>query len=161
MSTTATISDRSASLRDPRLSSGSTRPRERNASARERGVQADRGPVDPAFRKTSARRGPDGKPRTARRRESSALIPCQIGGETWRLAQRPYEARSDSLVYSLRRLSLVGTGLVVAALLILLFGVDLLTGWPFHQFSMSMDVAYLICGTLLLYLSWDAYHERA
>jgi hypothetical protein len=50
-------------------------------------------------------------------------------------------------------------GLVVAVLLILLFGLDLGTGIPFHKFSMSMDIGLLVCSAMLAYMSWRTYRE--
>jgi len=51
------------------------------------------------------------------------------------------------------------TGFIIAGLLVLLFGLDLAIQWPFHRYSLLMDVTYCICGALLMYLSWHTYRE--
>jgi len=50
-------------------------------------------------------------------------------------------------------------GLVVAVLLILLFGLDLGAGIPFSKYSMNMDIGVLICAGMLGYMSWKTYRE--
>ena len=52
---------------------------------------------------------------------------------------------------------LTSSGFVVAGILILAFGLDLLTGIPFHRHSVLMDVGTIICASLLAYLSWHTY----
>jgi len=51
--------------------------------------------------------------------------------------------------------------MVIAGLLILMFGADLAIGFPFGKASMAMDVAILVCAGALGYMSWDAYRELA
>ena len=51
--------------------------------------------------------------------------------------------------------SFVMFGFAVAITLVLLFGIDLITGWPFHQASKAYDIANIVCGMVLAYLSWD------
>ena len=53
------------------------------------------------------------------------------------------------------------SGMVIAGLLVLMFGMDLVIGFPFGKASMAMDVAILICAGALGYMSWDAYRELA
>jgi hypothetical protein len=55
--------------------------------------------------------------------------------------------------------ALVISGIVVASLILLLFGLDLAVKWPFEQASMVMDVTFLICALILGYLSWNALRE--
>jgi hypothetical protein len=50
-------------------------------------------------------------------------------------------------------------GLVVAVLLILLFGLDLGAQIPFGRSSMPMDVGVLVCAGMLGYMSWRTYRE--
>jgi hypothetical protein len=45
-------------------------------------------------------------------------------------------------------------GAVVAVLLLLIFGLDLGLGVPFHQASIVMDIGLLVCAVILGYLSW-------
>jgi len=52
-------------------------------------------------------------------------------------------------------------GLVVAALLLIIFGLDLALGIPFGKPSMMMDVGFVVCGAILAYLSWTTFRELA
>jgi hypothetical protein len=52
-------------------------------------------------------------------------------------------------------------GMVVAGLLVLMFGLDLAVRVPFGRASMAMDVAILICAAALGYMSWTTYRELA
>jgi len=45
-------------------------------------------------------------------------------------------------------------GAAVSALLLVLFGLDLMVGVPFRGASAVMDIAFLVCSALLGYLSW-------
>jgi hypothetical protein len=53
-------------------------------------------------------------------------------------------------------------GMLVAALLLLIFALDLALGIPFggSAASSSMDIGMVICGAVLFYLSWSAYREQ-
>ena len=51
-------------------------------------------------------------------------------------------------------------GIVVAALVLLVFGVDLATGFPLHQSSMLMDGAFVVFALILGYLGWTTYREQ-
>jgi len=51
-------------------------------------------------------------------------------------------------------------GMAVAAILLLLFGLDLALGIPFGKMSMMMNVGYLVCAVVLAYLSWSTYREQ-
>jgi hypothetical protein len=53
------------------------------------------------------------------------------------------------------------SGMAVAGLLVLLFGLDLAIQIPFGRASMAMDIAILICGGVLGYMSWNTYREVA
>lgn len=53
------------------------------------------------------------------------------------------------------------SGMVVAGLLVLMFGLDLAIQVPFGRASFAMDVALLICGGALGYMSWNTYREVA
>jgi hypothetical protein len=53
-------------------------------------------------------------------------------------------------------------GMLVAALLLLVFAVDLAIKMPFggSDASTTMDVGMIICGALLFYLSWSTFREQ-
>jgi hypothetical protein len=51
-------------------------------------------------------------------------------------------------------------GLVVAGLIAILFTADLVTGIPFRQASMFMDVSLLVSAILLGLISWLTLREQ-
>jgi len=51
------------------------------------------------------------------------------------------------------------TGMVVAVLLLLIFGLDLGLGFPFKKSSAMMDIGFLVCSAILAYMSWSTYRE--
>jgi hypothetical protein len=51
------------------------------------------------------------------------------------------------------------TGMVVAALIFMLFVADLAIGFPFKKASMLMDVGFVICALALGYLSWSSWRD--
>jgi hypothetical protein len=62
-----------------------------------------------------------------------------------------------------KALCLVGT--VVAGLLLLVFGFDLILGFPFHRGSgthwgLVMDIGMLLCSLALGYASWATLREQ-
>ena len=52
------------------------------------------------------------------------------------------------------------SGMVVAALLLLFFGLDLAIGFPFGGASTMMDIGLVVCSAILGYLSWATYREQ-
>lgn len=50
-------------------------------------------------------------------------------------------------------------GMVVAGLLLLLFGLDLALGIPFSKASLLLDIGFALAAALLAYLSWSSYRE--
>lgn len=50
--------------------------------------------------------------------------------------------------------------LVMGVVIVLLHGLDILVGWPFHQASIMYDVVFLACGAILAGMSWHTYQER-
>jgi hypothetical protein len=57
-------------------------------------------------------------------------------------------------------------GLLVALVLLVLFGMDLAmgdptqgSGWPFMGFSKTMDIGFIVAAVLLAYLSFTTYRE--
>jgi hypothetical protein len=50
-------------------------------------------------------------------------------------------------------------GMVVAGLIVALFGLDLLVGTPFGGQSLLTDIAFVICGGILGYLGWNAFRD--
>lgn len=51
------------------------------------------------------------------------------------------------------------SGMVVAVLLLLLFGLDLGLKFPFSGASPMMDIGFVVCAVLLAYMSWSTYRE--
>ncbi|MHC4176371.1 MAG: hypothetical protein ACYSWU_02625 [Planctomycetota bacterium] len=57
------------------------------------------------------------------------------------------------------------SGMVIAVLLLLVFGVDLVIGFPFRSSSplfafKLMDIGFIICSGILGYLSWTTLREQ-
>jgi hypothetical protein len=50
--------------------------------------------------------------------------------------------------------------MAVAALLVLLFGLDLGLGIPFGGKSMLMSIGFIVCAAILGYLSWSTFREQ-
>lgn len=50
-------------------------------------------------------------------------------------------------------------GMVVAVILLVLFGMDLAMGIPFKKASMWMDIGFIISALALAYLSWNTFRE--
>ena len=51
-------------------------------------------------------------------------------------------------------------GLVVAALMLLVFGLDLAIKVPFQRISLIMDIASVICALLVGFGSWTTFREQ-
>jgi len=51
-------------------------------------------------------------------------------------------------------------GVVVAALFLLVFGLDLAIGFPFHRASLTMDIGCLFCAVALGYASYTTLREQ-
>lgn len=51
-------------------------------------------------------------------------------------------------------------GLIIAALVVVLFVADLIAGFPFQRVSLPADVGFIISGLIVAYLSWSIM-ERA
>ena len=51
-------------------------------------------------------------------------------------------------------------GMVVAGLLLLVFGLDLATGFPFGGVSFWMNVGFVACSAVLGYISWSTLREQ-
>jgi hypothetical protein len=47
----------------------------------------------------------------------------------------------------------------VAGLVLLLFLLDLLTGFPFYKISPFVDIVTILASALILYLAWDASRD--
>jgi hypothetical protein len=52
-------------------------------------------------------------------------------------------------------------GFTVVAILISVFGLDLVCGWPFRRASILFDSTSTICGAMLLFLCWGVFTEQA
>lgn len=46
------------------------------------------------------------------------------------------------------------TGLLISGLIVILFLADLVAGFPFRRVSIFLDVAFLVGGLIVAYLSW-------
>jgi hypothetical protein len=46
-------------------------------------------------------------------------------------------------------------GGVIAALMLLIFGLDLAFKFPFGRIDMVLDIGFLVCALILAYGSWD------
>ncbi|MBN2579279.1 MAG: hypothetical protein JXB10_09835 [Pirellulales bacterium] len=52
-------------------------------------------------------------------------------------------------------------GMVVAVLILLIFGLDLITDYPFHgSLKWTMDLPMVICALLIGYLGWSTLREQ-
>ncbi len=54
---------------------------------------------------------------------------------------------------------MTGTSLLTGAICAILFGVDLLMGWPFHRASLFLDAVFSFNGLILLVLGRCVYQE--
>lgn len=58
------------------------------------------------------------------------------------------------------------SGMVISVLLLLVFGLDLVTtmmlksGFPFGGASWLMDAGFIVCSAILGYLSWTTLREQ-
>ncbi|MEM6655587.1 MAG: hypothetical protein AAF596_07285 [Planctomycetota bacterium] len=50
-------------------------------------------------------------------------------------------------------------GMVIAGLVTLLFGLDLVAGVPFSGANRAMNIGFIVCGLVLAYLSWNAFRD--
>jgi type IV secretory pathway VirB10-like protein len=73
-----------------------------------------------------------------------------------RVRTRPHRVRALLESIFLHK-TLTIFGFVVAAFLLLVFGLDLVLGWPLMRASMVMDVGACLSALLLTYVSWDTY----
>lgn len=51
------------------------------------------------------------------------------------------------------------SGMAIAGLIALIFGLDLILAIPFGRQNVIMDLGMVICAGILGYLSWNAYRE--
>lgn len=57
-----------------------------------------------------------------------------------------------------KALSLVG--IVVSALMLLVFGMDLAVGVPFRGANFTMSISFIVFSAILGYLSWTTFREQ-
>lgn len=50
-------------------------------------------------------------------------------------------------------------GMVIAVLILILFGLDLIVGIPFRKASVAMDIAFVITALGLAFLSWSTLKD--
>jgi hypothetical protein len=51
-------------------------------------------------------------------------------------------------------------GMVIAALILVLFLLDLAIAFPFSRAAMMMDIIFVICAAALGWLSWTTFKEQ-
>jgi hypothetical protein len=51
-------------------------------------------------------------------------------------------------------------GIVVSILLIVLFGMDVATGFPFRGIGMAWSIAFISGAAMLAYLSWATFRQQ-
>lgn len=165
MVATATHANRSASQRKHQNSVRPTRTQAAAAAtARSRSADSQQGSTHrappPSHKEptTPSKRVQPNLKKVPAPRDSS-LLSRQIRGQAWGLAERPWTEARRINTRSPVEWTLTLSGFVVATLLVLAFGLDLATGWPFHRYSLLMDVGYSICAALLMYMSWNTYQD--
>ena len=52
------------------------------------------------------------------------------------------------------------SGLVISALLGLIFVADLAIGIPFGKVNTTMDIVFVLCAAITGYLSWSTFREQ-
>ncbi len=50
--------------------------------------------------------------------------------------------------------------MIISLILMIIFGLDMATGFPFGKASMSMDVGFLVSAAILGYLSFASLREQ-
>lgn len=51
-------------------------------------------------------------------------------------------------------------GIILSSLMVLVFTIDLVIGFPFLKADMMMDITFIICGGVLGFLSWATMREQ-
>ncbi len=112
-----------------------------------------------AAQRTSQSPSSSGRP--ASRRSASgpgrrSIAHDHVPSQAWVVAPRTEERLDTASYWSVPAL-LVSVGYIVGAILAILFALDLAIGMPFSRASVVFDASALLCGTTLIYLSWDAW----
>lgn len=94
-------------------------------------------------------------PRSVQGRPEASGTPGQV---TPPVPVRPSRAQTSRVQFDLR-MGFTLFGFAVAAVLVILFGLDLALAVPFQRVSPLMDVTYLICGIILAGLSWSCFRD--
>ena len=50
-------------------------------------------------------------------------------------------------------------GMVVAGLMLLIFGLDIAVGLPFGRADSTIDIGFIVSSLILAYLSWSAFRD--
>ena len=50
-------------------------------------------------------------------------------------------------------------GMAVAVVVLILFGLDLVIGWPFYGYNIMVDAAFVLSAGLLGFLAWSTLRE--
>ncbi len=111
-------------------------------------------------------RAHDRQPRqreSSRRRQSQSQRP-QSEVELVRLPVSQTDSRRSSVRLFLESFSLVKSftllGFFVAAMHVVVFGLDLALAWPLQRASVPFDAICVVCGLMLTYLSWDTFRDQ-
>jgi len=51
-------------------------------------------------------------------------------------------------------------GIAIAALVLIVFGLDLVLAIPFKRVSLAIDVGFILCSGVLGFLSWSTLREQ-
>ena len=86
-------------------------------------------------------------------------VPAISREETTATPSRPSSRPQPSRAQFDVRMAFTIFGFSVAAMLIILFSLDLVMAVPFRQVSLLMDVSYVFCGIILAGLSWSCYRD--
>jgi hypothetical protein len=94
-------------------------------------------------------------PRSVQERPEASGTSGQV---TTPVPARPSRSQPSRVQFDIR-MAFTLFGFAVAAVLIILFGLDVAVAVPFQRVSPLMDVTYLICGIILAGLSWSCYRD--
>ena len=67
----------------------------------------------------------------------------------------------DEIIWGIGRMAkgLTITSMVIAALVLVLFGLDLAISVPFNKQSIPLDIAFVICGLAIGFLGFTTWRE--
>jgi len=95
---------------------------------------------------------------TAAREGRPAVTPERRAAVNLSPSTQRFGPRPVGTGFSLEK-ALVGLGFVVASVLVVLFGVDLIWAWPLGRYTPVAEAVFCGCALVLGYLSSDAYRD--